>query len=251
MCYQCPRTDTEDNQKHDKPIRAHCPTCDGERNCAVHGTVKKNWDYVDEFNGFSMEGGTHHSLMECNGCETVFYHASKWNSESWHPVTDEHLTETVTYPKPASKTKPEWLEILFNSDPTLHSILTQMYVALDNESNILAAIGLRTALDRATECLGIDPAETFENKLNELHRKGWIGESERDVLFVVTDAGNAAAHRGWNPDNSQALQLVRSLEAFLLRAFIVGNDALQIKEKLPEKPKRHRASKLKVIKSEE
>ena len=82
-------------------------------------------------------------------------------------------------------------------DGQLHGILSEMYTAYDNRSYILTAVGLRTALDRGTEVLGIDPAITFAEKLDALKDGGWIGDTERDILEVVTDAGNAAAHRGW------------------------------------------------------
>jgi hypothetical protein len=237
------------NQAHSARTKAPCPKCDGERNCIEYGTVTKKWAYNDDFHGFEISGGTNHSLLECMGCETVFYHEARWNSEDWQPDLDEHFKEVVTYPRPASKTKPVWLKKLRDKDAALHNILSQMYVAIDNQSNILAAIGLRTALDRATEYLKIDPAETFENKLNQMLTGGFIGETERDILAVVTDAGSAAAHRGWEPDNDEILQLVMALEVFLHRAFIVGKDALGIKGKLPLRPRKRKASKSRAIES--
>lgn len=161
-----------------------------------------------------MNGGVDHSLLECLGCDTVFYQTESWNSEEIDPYCDamgetqyEVSKELSTYPKPETKTKPVWFDAMQKKDHQLHNILSQMYVALDNHANILTAIALRTALDRATEYLGIDPAKTFDEKLDELRHGGWIGETERDILGVVTDAGNAAAHRGWEPDNQEITQL--------------------------------------------
>lgn len=226
-------------------IKAHCPKCDGERNCAKHGTIYKAWDWEDKYSGHSMNGGVDHLLLECLGCDTVFYQTESWNSEDVDPYYDamgetqyEASKEISTYPKPEAKTKPVWFDAMQKKDYQLHNILSQMYVALDNHANILTAIALRTALDRATECLGIDPAKTFDEKLDELRNGGWIGETERDILGVVTDAGNAAAHRGWEPDNQEITQLVSSMEVFLHRAFIVGQAALRIKGNIPAKPKR-------------
>jgi Domain of unknown function (DUF4145) len=116
-----------------------------------------------------------------------------------------------------------------------------MYVAYDHGANILTAVGMRTALDRATEVLGIDPAITFDEKLKELKDGGWIGSTEHDILDVITNAGNAAAHRGWSPSKEDVAKLLTAMEAFLHRAFIVGQDALAIRANIPEKPKRQRA----------
>lgn len=225
--------------------KAHCPKCDGERICEVHGSIYKPWDWEDRQHGHSVNGGVDHSLLECKGCETVFYQTSSWNSEDIDHFYDamgqeqyEHPREVQTYPKPEAKTKPVWFDAMQKADHQLYNILTQMYLAHDNQAHILTAIGLRTALDRATEVLGIDPAKTFDEKLEELRDGGWIGQSERDILGVVTDAGNAAAHRGWEPDSQEVSDLLSSLEVFLHRAFIVGQKALSIKSSIPAKPKR-------------
>ena len=87
-------------------------------------------------------------------------------------------------------------------------------------------------------CLGIDPAITFAEKLIALKAGGWIGDTEKDILEVVTDAGNAAAHRGWSPSGREVADLLVALELFLQKAFIVGKKALGIKARIPTKPKR-------------
>ncbi|WP_145963307.1 hypothetical protein [Paracoccus mutanolyticus] len=78
----------------------------------------------------------------------------------------DHMTSA--HPSPASQTKPIWFDAIGKTDAQLQSILNEMYVAYDHGANILTAVGLRTALDRATEVIGIDPAMTFEEKLTEL-----------------------------------------------------------------------------------
>ena len=225
---------------------AHCPKCDGERSCDTHGSVDKLWDFNDR-QGHSMNGGVKHSLLECRGCQTVFYETVSWDSESidyWYDEMGETQGDydktVVTYPKPESTSKPVWLGAIFNVDHQLQNILNEMYVAYDNQSFILTAVGLRTALDRATEVLGIDAAKTFDEKLNELKTGGWIGDTERAILGVVTDAGNAAAHRGWSPDHSAVAELLLAMELFLQKAFIVGKKALSIKANIPAKPARRK-----------
>jgi len=237
--------DEEIKPAEKKIVKAHCPECDGERNCTEHGNTYKSWDWEDKYHGHSMNGGVTHSILECLGCETVFYQTESWNSEDVDHYYDaygqermESAKELATYPKPEAKNKPVWFDAMQKKDAQLHNILSQMYIALDNRAHILTAIALRTALDRATEVLGIDPAKTFDEKLNELRDGGWIGQTERDILGVVTDAGNAAAHRGWEPDGKEVGQLVSSMEVFLHRAFIVGQEALGIKGNIPAKPKR-------------
>ncbi|MFM0474770.1 DUF4145 domain-containing protein [Paraburkholderia strydomiana] len=224
-------------------VKAHCPNCDGERTCEIHGQVGKTWEWSDD-HGNSVDGRDEYSLLECKGCETVFYETTSMNSENvdyyYDSNGDTQATygkEKSTYPKPKSRTKPAWFDAISNIDETLQQILDEMYVAYDNRSYILAAVGLRTALDRATEVLGIDAGLSFAKKLERLKDGGWIGDTEMQILEVVTDAGNAAAHRGWKPDDKEIQHLLMAMEVFLQRAFIVGKAALGIKDKIPKRPK--------------
>lgn len=230
-------------------MKAHCPTCDGERSCIKHAEIEKKWDWEDR-EGHHVNGAATHFLLECKGCETVFYRKSSWNSEDidyWYdPVHGEtcadYIETVITHPVPEAKDRPKWLPSIRKIDEQLENILKEMYDAFDNGSYTLAAIGLRTALDRGTEVLKIDPVLSFEKKLGELHAGGWIGETEKAILEVVTDAGSAAAHRGWMPSNTDLYKLIYALEVFLQRAFIVGQGALDIKKKIPAKPKRRQTS---------
>jgi hypothetical protein len=174
----------------------------------------------------------------------VFYEAKSWTDQDldhWYDPKGELQSapnyEKTTYPKPVSKIRPAWLGALHGVDPQLRVILNEMYLALDNQANILAAIGLRTALDRATEVLGINPATGFPAKLAALRAGGWIGDTEHDVLGVVTDAGNAAVHRGWSPSDEDLAKLVQVMEAFIHKAFVIGKGALEIKASIPARPK--------------
>jgi hypothetical protein len=191
-----------------------------------------------------MNGGDQYSLLECRGCETVFYEQASWHSEDMDYGCDAQgkpqMTPNIhrsTYPKPESRRKPTWLKNIESKDQQLADILQEMYTAYDNESYILTAIGLRTALDRSTELVGIDVDLRFYQKLSSLEKGGWIGETERKILDVVTGAGNAAAHRAWKPDNQEIDQLLAALEVFLQRVFIVGQDVLNIKKNIPPGPR--------------
>tara|TARA_R110002124_G_scaffold45004_5_gene136585 strand:+ start:5565 stop:6311 length:747 start_codon:yes stop_codon:yes gene_type:complete len=224
-----------------KILKEHCPNCDGERACDLLGSKTTSWSWGD------VDGGADHSLLQCRGCERVFYLKDSWDSDSIDHWYDERgdeqsgLDRTITtYPKPESKTKPVWVNALWQKDSQLGAILDETYLAYDSGLNILTSVGLRTALDRATEVLQIDPAISFEEKLRELHKGGWIGDTEKEILEVVINAGSAAAHRAWRPSAAELTQLVSVMEIFLQKAFIVEKKALSIKAKLPAKPKRQK-----------
>ncbi|KVT98651.1 DUF4145 domain-containing protein [Burkholderia ubonensis] len=220
-------------------LKAHCPRCDGERNCSVHGALDEPWEWSDERNATS--GQIDHRLLKCLGCDTVFYWRSSWDSEDWdfrlgadgaqqfyHPVT------VTTYPMPEkSGNRPDWIWNLSSVDPQLATILTQTYDARDAGALILAAVGLRTAFDRATEFLKIDPGLSLEKKVEGLKNSGFVGETEANVLATVANAGNAAAHRGWSPDEIEFRKLLEALEQFITRTVISGKTVLEIAARIP------------------
>ena len=227
-------------------LKAHCPRCDGERNCRIHGAYDDSWEWTDGRN--TVNGQHDHRLLQCLGCETVFYWCRSWDSEGWdfrrgpdgaeevyHPVT------VTTYPMPEKTgTRPDWLWNLSSVDPQLATILTQTYDARDVGAFILAAVGLRTALDRVTEFLKIDPGLSLEKKIEGLKSRGFVGETEASILATVANAGNAAAHRGWSPDEGEFMKLLGALEQFIIRTVIGGEAVLEIATRIPVRHPRPR-----------
>lgn len=226
-------------------MHAHCPRCDGQRICIIHGTFDQPWSVEDGRN--HMEGQIDHKLLQCAGCETVFYHQSSWNSEEWdgdyHPITGEsiitHPRTIETYPAPEKKSqKPDWVWSIAQKDPQLFTILNEVYQAYEARSFILAAVGLRTAFDLTTTYLNIDPGHTLEDKVKELRENGFIGETEAMTLGTVAEAGNAAAHRGWAPDHKTFQVLLTTLEQFVYRVVVSDKEALSLNAKIPARQPR-------------
>jgi hypothetical protein len=146
------------------------------------------------------------------GCEEFYYRKEQWNAFRLK-------NSRVTYwPAPTKRQLPPWVDtVLCWDDPELGDLITETYSALNNDARVLAALGLRTVFDRAAEDLGVDPALTFREKLDALEQIGKIGRSEKDALEVLTDAGGAAAHRGWKPSVDQLQTLMEIGEQFRMR----------------------------------
>lgn len=226
-------------------FRAHCPRCHGNRVCIIHGEFDQPWSIEEGRN--HIEGAFGHKLVQCAGCETVFYYKTSWHDQDWrddyHPVTGEPIVfyprKIETYPAPEKKSqKPDWVWGVGQVDPQLYTILFEVYQAYEVESFILASVGLRTALDRTTEFLNIDPGHSLERKVKELLENGFIGETEAETLAIVVDAGNAAAHRGWAPDREMFKTLITTLEHFIYRVVVTGKAALKLTENIPARQPR-------------
>ena len=134
---------------------------------------------------------------------------------------------------------PDWIDASIDRD--LQVILGEVYLAINNEMPILTAIGVRTAFDRGMELLGIDPALRFEQKLDCLRDKGILSVNERKTLAALVDAGSAAAHRGWVPSEELLLTMIRILEAFLYKEFVLPLGLDQLVSSVPRRPKQKRS----------
>jgi hypothetical protein len=190
-------------------------------------------------------------ILECCGCERIFFRRDYWFSE-WEMIVDNPYTgkpqmeggvETTYWPAPVKRKKPEWIDDIAKADKTLGKLLFEMYAALNNDLRVLAAIGARTAFDRSSELLKIDAALTFKGKLDELVAIGKVSKDERAILEVLVDAGNAAAHRGWTPKSTELSTMMTIVEAFLHRAFILGDGIQKLKAAVPPKPTRQKEAK--------
>ena len=144
--------------------------------------------------------------------------------------------ETVNFWPPAAERRPpDWAFKIKFTDHVMGSLFDDVYTALSNNLSVLAAIGMRTVFDRASELLEIDPEIPFQQKLNALRDNDHVTAKEVAVLGVLVDAGSAAAHRGWRPKPSQLNDMMTILESFLHRAFLLEEIGIQLEKQVPKK----------------
>ena len=215
-------------------IKGHCPNCGSDRLADVVGHHRQAHDAK----GGGPDWGaawTDYRILQCRGCEVAYFQQEKlWEEwDDWHEVT--------YWPSPSKRKKPDWSSSLWRSgDAALISLFDEIYRALNDDLRVLSAIGIRTAFDRATELVGIDPAKTFAEKLVKLVELGLIGGDEKVILNILTDAGSAAAHRGWKPEPQELNTMMDVFEAFLHRTFILRPEAKSLQKKIPAKPQRRK-----------
>jgi hypothetical protein len=233
-------------------LRGHCPNCDAERNAAV--LAEDTIEEEDKPSG--VWGKSTYSILRCLGCDKRYIRLVELCSEDWdydvNPDTGETsltLNERVTYwpsvrtPR-TTRARPDWLWFdplerelrlvdLAGEYPELTTLLSELYAALDKNLQILAAIGIRTVFDCASQLLGCNPNQSFPEKLKELTAGNKISGEEKEILSVLTDAGSAAAHRGWKPPQDDINSLMDALEGFLHRTFVLKHELRRVKKNIP------------------
>jgi Domain of unknown function (DUF4145) len=225
----------------DKIIKGHCPDCRGTRNAFVRGKHVVHWSDPDPDTPVSSSDTR--MILECCGCSRVYFRRDFWFSE-WNSIGQNKYTgelemennvETTYYPAETRRDPPNWVIDVKAADNTLGLLLDELYSSLNNGLHVLAAIGMRTAFDRASELLGVSPSLRFNKKLDELVTIGKIGKDERTTLDVLIDPGSAAAHRGWSPKAKELETMMQIVEAFLHRAFVLGDGIKHLKAAVPSK----------------
>jgi hypothetical protein len=243
----------------------HCPTCAANRKAQV---LAEHEEKKDEHQEDTDEVGLHcviskgeaYRILKCAGCGTVYFQHERleavYDSVTWDEDVDWPLDELRKYieeckfadkhmilcqeldhwPAPA-RNNPNWSKL---ADAPLIKLLHSVYTALDHDLRVLAAIGMRGVFERACELRGVDPNMGFVKKLDWLCTNGFIGAPDRENLEVLIEAGNAAAHRGWEPDVGQLHTLTSIMDHFV-KGFILTKAAEELKGVIPPRQKQGEA----------
>ena len=192
----------------------HCPQCGPDRITDIVASHQERW-FDDEAN---IGATTNFRILRCRGCETVYFQKESWPDEQFlgeHQIHGPHVSH---WPPPVKRSEPEWTNKLV--DATLRNLLREVYGAVNAGQRVLAAIGVRTALEVAM-VLNAAEKTSFKGKLKELRESGVIGGQEFEVLAKLVDAGSAAAHRAWIPKSEELTVLIDGMEAFLYRTLVL------------------------------
>jgi hypothetical protein len=240
-------SESAETAQANNPVRkAECGKCGGERNCAILGKHQEN--HGDE----NYQEYTEWFMLKCRGCDYVFVQTVSTNSEEYYNSYAEdgstettHLESFKYWPALSKRKRPEWMSdygIDAAEVEALSAAMLELYGALENDLHMLAAIGIRTAYDIASELLGIDSNLTFEKKLDALITSGRIGVLDKDRIETMVDAGSASAHRGWRPSPSDLNTMMDVLEHFVQESFVaptrkqkLDDDAAKVNKTVPPK----------------
>ncbi|MBC8270201.1 MAG: DUF4145 domain-containing protein [Rhodospirillaceae bacterium] len=226
--------------------RGHCPKCGGDREADIVGDFSETIKFDKQGLVWVLK---EYFILKCRGCRTTFVKLTHRYSEDEDYDIDPATGETIItiepyieyWPSPIRRERPIWFHKI--KDQQLKELMTETYDAVDGDQRILAAIGTRTALDRAMVLLGADGGDNFAQKLKTLKTKDLISDQEKRALEVLTDAGSASAHRSWRPTEAQLLTMLDGIESLLYRMFVLDDALESMKSEVPKRPHRERTPK--------
>ncbi|MCH4091454.1 hypothetical protein [Acetobacter sp.] len=234
-------------------VKAHCGRCNAERNCYI----RADGTNVEFLGGLRRD--FNYRLMSCAGCDYIFCMCVITHPKEYGSFDDEtgefHSAgqEFIYFPGIVRQPRPEWLTRLTffvgedDNHDRLRSVLEQIYIALDNELHVLAAIGIRAAFEILVNIFGVDEQLTFPQKIDwlkshkitveehvspepqlspqerpviHIKERGILGEQESEAFKTLVEVGNAAAHRGWEPGAEVLATLMKLLESTIYREML-------------------------------
>lgn len=214
--------------KKRKNIQAPCNDCGRKTDHLILKTHTTS--------GHDQEAGVHWStsfdMLECCGCHFISLRRTFDFSEY-----EDFVVEY--FPPPISRRKPAWEgELMMNvrADSPLPDLLKEVYSALHADSRRLATMGARALLDVAIMD-SVGDVGRFDQKLDALKQKGFLGEQQHSLLEAALDAGNAAAHRGHCPSAKQLNHVMDIVENVLQQIYVLPHSAAELQRSTPPRNK--------------
>lgn len=182
-----------------------------------------------------------YEILKCRGCgEVSFRYTSSFDGE-YEPTV-------ICYPPAIARQKPDWMRDLFlrfrgdydkeNPPPTvpdkIRGIMDEVYIALQNDSRRLCAMGIRATLERVM----IDKVGDhglFIKNLDEFEKVGYLSARQRTVLDTILDAGHASIHRGWEPTKDDIRTLLDITESVIESVYLHEASAERLEKTVPKR----------------
>lgn len=213
-----------------KETQAHCNTCGGDRTHRVLYIERSSWD--DQ----GMSGGDTYELVKCGGCGSLKLKNTSWCSEDDCDEEGYPIPSVSYYPPAIFRPRPKWLidlmlEVSFD-DGNIHDILSEIYIALQNDQRALAAMGIRALLEKVMIEKCGDKGSFWEN-VKDFEAQGYVSRIQRERLETILEAGHAAIHRLYIPTKEDLVTLVDITESLVESIYIHGRKIEKLKNGIP------------------
>ena len=205
--------------------KAPCNQCSGDRNHDVLHSEKTSWSDDDQ----GISGGDSYETLKCLGCDNIKLRHTSWFSE--------HDEPTVNYFPPAIfRQRPAWLSELWlelsEADEFVDKLLKEIYIALQNDLPRLAAMGVRSLIEKVMVSKTGDQG-SFSKNMVEFERCGYVSRIQRERVEAILEAGHAAIHRTFIPSTRDVITLVDITEHIIETVYLHEAKIAALKKRVP------------------
>ena len=116
---------------------------------------------------------------------------------------------------------------------SIMSLMTEIYVAVEYRLNTLAAMGIRATLETVMkEKVGDRP---FKVLINKFQKEGYLSTRQASSLDVIVEAGHAAIHRGWKPNDDDISTLLSITKTLIEIVYLHEDRARDLDKRVPRR----------------
>lgn len=203
----------------------YCNDCLGIRRHTVMFHTERYWySYDDEDGSPTSHERRQYTLAQCDGCD--FITLVMVDDASFYPDVS-----VLQYPPQTIRKEPKWLtDLLLDSiisDTYKNEFISEIYIALRNNTPRLAVMGIRALLEQIMiEKVGDNGS--FKKNLDKFEADGYISKVQRDAIDPVIEAGHASIHRGFKAQQSDVIHLMDVTENLIESIYINQKRSAQL-----------------------
>ncbi len=232
------------NNSKEVIIKTHCNSCSQKTNHKILHEHKNN-DFVENHQGYSIDGHFTWQTVECKGCDSVHLISKQYLSEWCEPNYDDDpnydpcLNKYYPPRNIEARSKPRWYSD-FQSKKSFASVVhKQIYQLIEEcpEANIAIMLLIRSLLE-AVVVEKVGDSKSFKEKLKRLNELNLITENDvTDLDKEIYDAGSAAMHRNYNPSLEAINGALNAVEHLIFNLSFAKDNIDVIKNEKPPRIK--------------
>lgn len=201
-----------------------CKECCRETSHSIAASYKETGS-EDCGGGNSVDWDSQSQIIQCLGCETVSFRVISTCSEDYDLVENGMIyNETVKY----YPGRTEGLKAInvYLLPAKVQSIYKETILAIENEQNVLAGIGIRALIETVCKDQEAEGRDLF-HKINSLKDKSILTGEGVDILHKLRVLGNDAAHEVKAHTKKQLFLALQIIEHMLDGTYIIPHKVSQ------------------------
>lgn len=218
---------TEKDKNIGEIINAFCGTCKRNTRQKILSDIEVSGLEETE-DTFIYGWNDQHQIIQCQGCESILFRKTHMNSEDMDHFQGsdgweaEYMLFEDYYPRSElNRTSIGDYHILPDN---LQRIYKEAITALNNNSPVLTAIGIRAIIETVCKDKNTSGRDLY-SRINDLVVQGVLTKDGSDILHKLRGLGNEAAHEVKPHSNAQLGLAFDVIEHLLQGVYILPHHA--------------------------
>lgn len=202
----------------DKHVKSYCRDCCKKTN---HNILSEHHEsHRDEYCYDII-----YQIVQCLGCDIKSFRNVFYDLDAAYPTYDDQweVPEDITiYPKAVEGHKE--IQNFWELPEIVRTIYSEVITALQENSKVLAGLGLRAVVEAVCNDLNIS-GRSLEVRINKLSSSGYISRNDAERLHGIRFMGNDAAHDIKMPKDTTLSVALQIVEHLIASVYILENKA--------------------------